>query len=73
MQSAGVATRFEEGASVHWFKPERFLEPDFDAEQYVADARRYVSDMYERGKALLHILIQVIAVLNGGRCPAGPA
>jgi hypothetical protein len=27
----------------HWFKPERFMEPDFNAEKYVADVRRYVS------------------------------
>jgi len=26
----------------HWFKPERFVEPHFDAESYVADLRRYV-------------------------------
>jgi hypothetical protein len=25
-----------------WFKPERFLEPDFDAEAFVADLRRFV-------------------------------
>lgn len=33
----------DENDAPHWFKPERFLEPEFDAEQYVADLRRYVS------------------------------
>ncbi len=27
----------------HWFDSERFLDPQFNAEQYVADLRRYVS------------------------------
>ncbi|CAL8471248.1 g10790 [Coccomyxa elongata] len=26
----------------HWFNPERFMEPNFDADTYVADLRRYV-------------------------------
>lgn len=26
-----------------WFKPEKFLEPEFSAEAYVADLKRYVS------------------------------
>ncbi|KAK9806115.1 hypothetical protein WJX72_002159 [[Myrmecia] bisecta] len=33
--------RSEAGLAV-WFKPERFLEPGFDAETYVADLRRFV-------------------------------
>ena len=45
VQSASRTARFEEGGSAHWFKPERFLEPNFNAEQYVADARRYVSSL----------------------------
>ena len=26
-----------------WFKPEKFLEPNFNAEAYVNDLKRYVS------------------------------
>ena len=31
------------GRESHWFDSERFLDPQFNAEQYVADLRRYVS------------------------------
>ena len=30
-------------AASHFFQPERFMHPNFNAEQYVADVRRYVS------------------------------
>jgi len=31
------------GRESQWFDSERFLDPNFNAEQYVADLRRYVS------------------------------
>ena len=31
------------GRESQWFNSERFLDPNFNAEQYVADLRRYVS------------------------------
>ena len=31
------------GSESQWFDSERFLDPAFNAEQYVADLRRYVS------------------------------
>lgn len=30
------------GGASHFFQPERFMAPDFNAEQYVADVRRFV-------------------------------
>lgn len=45
-RSVDIATeemfgRTREGLPL-WFKPERFLEPAFDAEAFVADLRRFV-------------------------------
>lgn len=31
------------GEQPHWFRPEAFLSPDFDADAFIADLRRYVS------------------------------
>ncbi len=31
------------GNTPHWFREEAFLEPDFDADTFIADLRRYVS------------------------------
>lgn len=41
LESAGFAQKDDNPP--HWFNPERFMEPNFDADTYVADLRRYVS------------------------------
>ena len=38
-----------DGSETRWFDSERLLDPGFNAEQYVADLRRYVS-------SILHML-----------------
>ena len=42
VSTMGIISQSNERES-HWFDSERFLDPQFNAEQYVADLRRYVS------------------------------
>jgi hypothetical protein len=38
-----LTPRGGDASQPHWFRPEAFLSPDFDATAFIADLRRYVS------------------------------
>jgi hypothetical protein len=52
----------------HWFRPEAFLSPDFDATAFIADLRRYVSA--DRTDQHCAIMTAPLALHQAKRCQA---